>query len=54
MKTDTLLITSGCTESPYDRAQANRLILTDVCWAFVKAYLNERQAEKFWGEKVGA
>ena len=27
---------------------ANRLILSDVCWGFVEASLNERQAEKFW------
>jgi hypothetical protein len=33
---------------------ANRLILSDVCWGFVEASLNERQAEKFWGEGVGA
>jgi hypothetical protein len=30
---------------------ANRLILSDVCWGFVEASLNERQAEKFRGEE---
>jgi hypothetical protein len=29
-------------------------ILSDVSWGFVEASLNERQAEKFWSEEVGA
>ena len=54
LKTDTRLTTSGCTPIPHDRPHGQHLILSDVCWGFVEASRNERQAEKFWGEEVGA